>query len=204
MPHGSQYPRLTGLIPSFLFQCWCFRYAVSVSLTWMNRFFCIVFGQQRLNSKMKKAPVNWPVPDYTCPKPRAKFPAVTVGGLPPPTFAKCSSRPVVLPSGSPCQPPPPRPLPLSLRPQEPVPAKVGHSTASVATPSQQRSLVLPTSLPPDMCRESRGAFTTSLPHWHTAKQVYERWLGELVCSIGLSSWICREFSQQKTFPTVIR
>ena len=153
---------------------------------------------------MKKASVNWPAPDYSCPKPRAKFPAVTLGGLPPPTFAKRSLTPVVLPSGSPCQPPPPRPLPLSLRPQEPAPAKVGCSTAPVVTSSQQRSLVLPTSLPPDICRESRGAFTTSLQHWHTAKQVYERWLGELICSIGPSSWICREFSQQKTFPTVIR
>ena len=96
---------------------------------------------------MKKASVNWPAPDYSCPKPRAKFPAVTLGGLPPPTFAKRSLTPVVLPSGSPCQPPPPRPLPLSLRPQEPAPAKVGFSTAPVVTSSQQRSLVLPTSLP---------------------------------------------------------
>ena len=153
---------------------------------------------------MKKAAVNWPIHDHGCPKPQAKFPALQTEGLAPPVFPKKSSRFGLVPTGTPCQPPAPRPPPVSLRPKADKPSVVPPFQEPVLTKVQQRSLVQPTSLPPDICRESRGHFTTSLQHWNAAKQAYETWLGDLICAIGPSSWICREFSTQKTFPTVIR
>ena len=139
-----------------------------------------------------------------CPKPQAKFPALQIGGLAPPAFPKRSSFYGSVHTGTPCQPPAPRPPPLSLRPREDKPMMVSPSQEPVLTKVQQRSLVLPTTLPPDICRESRGNFTTSLQHWNASKQAYEAWLSDLIRAIGPSSWICREFSSQKTFPTVIR
>ena len=78
---------------------------------------------------------------------------------------------------TPCQPPAPRPPPMSLRPKADKPSVVSPVQEPVLTKVQQRSLVLPTALPPDICRESRGHFTTSLQHWNAAKQAYETWLG---------------------------
>ena len=153
---------------------------------------------------MKRASVNWPTQDQPCPRPKAKFPTLQIGGLPPPVFGSRLSCPLAIPTGTPCKPPIPRPPPLSLRPREPVELQTSVKPVLQNKDPSQRCLVLPTSLPPDICRESRGAFTTSLQHWHLAKQAYEKWLSDLICAIGPTSWICKEFSHKSTFPTVVK
>lgn len=93
---------------------------------------------------MKKVAVNWPIHEHGCPKPQAKFPALQTGSL---VFPKRSSFYGSVPTGTPCQPPAPRPPPVSLRPRADRPSVVSPVQEPVLTKVQQRSLVLPTALP---------------------------------------------------------
>ena len=156
---------------------------------------------------MKKASVNWTLPEDRPVKPRTPIPSLHVGGLPPPFLGRGPKRPVKLPESHPCPIPPPRPPPRSLLcPSKSASVESNETTRPVMKSQRQidhRCLVPPTSAPPDICRVSRTRFQTSLQHWTTAKLQYEQWLKDLLQSIGPASQIWEEFGQQRTFAVVV-
>ena len=150
----------------------------------------------------------WPSAKQNEPRPRAKMPAMHLGGLMAPPMPKraTSWRP---PSRSdPCPPPHIRPAPRSIGPYW-IPSDE-HSKESSAVPPAQidtiptSALVQPTALPPAICRTSKTFFQTSLQNWDQAKLHFQQWLSDLILQIGTSSQIFVEFGNQPTYGTVIR
>ena len=156
---------------------------------------------------MKKASVNWTLPEDRPVKPRTPTPSLHVGGLPPPFLGRGPKRPVNIPESHPCPIPPPRPPPRSLLcPFKSTSVEANDTTRPVMKPPKQmdhRGLVPPTSAPPDICRVSRTRFQTSLQHWTAAKLQYEQWLKDLLQSIGPASQIWEEFGKLRTFAVVV-
>ena len=155
---------------------------------------------------MKKASVNWILPEDRPVKPRTQIPCLHVGGLPPP-LGRGPKRPVNVPASHPCPIPSPRPPPRSLLVQSKSAPDSSNEATRPLLKSQgqlhQRGLVPPTSVPPDICRISRTRFQTSLQHWTIAKLQYEQWLKDLLQSIGPASQIWEEFGHQRTFAVVV-
>ena len=158
--------------------------------------------------ELEKARVNWHQEISRCPKPKAKFPPLIYGGLPPPPLQTTPRGHLCIPYAKPCQAPPPRPPPRSLA----TIATSGESesitgcNSSETRPSgkAQPNLVMPTSTPPDICRASRTSYQSSLQHWTEAKRQYEGWLSQLIIAIGPASLIFQEFAHRPVFATVIQ
>ena len=142
-------------------------------------------------------------------RPRAKFPALFLGGAPPPNVGtRPRSHPIRFDS-KPYPLPPPRPTPRSLLLEPKGEGKSDGSSnmehlqvESETTTSQM--LVQPSSMPPEICRHARGSFQTALQHWQSTKVQYERWLSQLILHIGSCSLVYTEFAHQSTFETVVR
>lgn len=141
-------------------------------------------------------------------RPKAKFPALHVGGLDPPPVG-CKPRGFRLPSQSeplpvPC--PKPRPRSLMLGSEEDSSQTVdllSKNLESVQPPIDSKMLVPNTSTPPEICRYSRGSFQTAIQHWKDTKSGYETWFASLVVSIGVASQIFVHFAHQPTYRTVV-
>ena len=154
---------------------------------------------------MEKAPQHWPRPQHYGNRPKSKMPPMHLGGLTPPPLGHLPRAPLQIGEATPCQPPPPRPLPKSLCPTPP-PQHEPETFEDQIRPVivAPYSLVQPTSLPPDICRHSRGNFQTALQHWTQAKQQYESWLAELIRSLGPISQIFVNFVNSTSYNFVIK
>ena len=160
---------------------------------------------QARGSKMEKAPQHWTPLRNDAIRPRAKMPTLHVGGLAPPMLGNRPRSGLLIHHSEPYLPPPPRPLPksLSLRPCVDPTLEMVQPTPIVEIVSP-RSLVPPTSMPPDICRHSRGNFQTALQHWTKAKEQYEKWLAELIRSLGPISQIFVNFVDGSSYTVVIK
>ena len=141
-------------------------------------------------------------------KPKAKFPALHVGGLDPPPVG-CKPKGFRLPSQSeplpvPCPKPRPRSLMLgSEKDSSQTVELTPKNLESVQPPIDSKMLVPNTSTPPEICRYSRGSFQTAIQHWTDTKSGYETWFASLVVSIGVASQIFVHFAHQPTYKTVV-
>lgn len=191
---------------AFLHNPWlnCFFFDISVLTVKRDRKTNAIYMPKELD----KARVNWHQEISRCPKPKAKFPPLIYGGLPPPPLQTTPRGHLCIPYAKPCQAPPPRPPPRSLA----TIATSGESesitgcNSSETRPSgkAQPNLVMPTSTPPDICRASRTSYQSSLQHWTEAKRQYEGWLSQLIIAIGPASLIFQEFAHRPVFATVIQ
>ena len=118
-------------------------------------------------------------------RPKAKFPALHVGGLdPPPVGSKPRGfRPPFQSEPLPVPCPKPRPRSLTLGSEEDTSQKVDlppRTLESVQPPIDSKVLVPYTSTPPEICRYSRGSFQTAIQHWKETKSGYETWFASLI------------------------
>ena len=143
-------------------------------------------------------------------RPKASMPPLVTGGLSPPDLSHKPRMPRSLTISDPLPPPRKKSPPISLRSHllAPQHQKDTKEDIEVFRPKNENiattSLVPPTSMPLEICRHSRGLFQTAIQQWHVAKEAYERWLSDLIISIGTPSQIFVEFADKPTYKTVIR